>query len=234
MQEYYSCGSLTMLLRSSRTRAISGLPMLINDFQGVCSLPEPIDDEFITSQGYFFQPRAQVSVMVGFVAVSKVFRILSEVFFHHRCLTTGFKHVPIEWTTTIEHRLHQILNELPNEIMQPLVNSTETARQVFAMQRANILITIACCKFALVSPFCFVLSARQYSCEGLSLKLTNVFILSLKQQYDLRAALNDNEAQLKIEKEGIAREMHSLLMGYVTPLALMESFEKYSIQENTG
>ncbi|KAK9897844.1 hypothetical protein P389DRAFT_62398 [Cystobasidium minutum MCA 4210] len=168
------------LYATDKTRAISGLPMLINDFQGVCSLPEPIDDEFITSQGYFYQPQGQVSVMVGFVAVSRVFRILSEVFFHHRCLTTGFKNVPIEWTTATEHQLHQILNELPNEIMDPLINSTEAARQVFAMQRANILITIACCKFAL---------------------------------YDLRAALNDNEAQLKIEKEGIAREMHSLLMG---------------------
>lgn len=140
-----------LLFTNVRTRAISGLPMLINDFQGVCSLPEPIDDEFITSQGYFFQPPSQVSVMVGFVAVSRVFRILSEVFFHHRCLTSGFKTVPLDWTITIEHRLHQLLAELPNEIMQPMINNTETARQVFAMQRANILITIACCRFALVS-----------------------------------------------------------------------------------
>lgn len=60
------------------------------------------------------------------------------------------------------------------------------------------------------------------------------FSLSMKQQYDLRAALNDNEAQLKIEKEGIAREMHSLLMGYVTVLAFLQSFGAYSIHEITG
>jgi hypothetical protein len=152
-------GVLTLIqcTKLARTRAISGLPMLVNDFQGVCSLPEPIDDEFITSQGYFFQPRTSISVMVGFVTVSKIFRILSEVFFHHRALTTGFNNVPLEWTITIEHRLHSILSELPNEIMQPMINNTETLRQVFAMQRANILITIAICRFALVSDCLFSL-----------------------------------------------------------------------------
>jgi hypothetical protein len=52
--------------------------MLINDFQGVCSLPEPVDDDFITSQGMFPQPASRVSVLAGFVAIAREFQIISE------------------------------------------------------------------------------------------------------------------------------------------------------------
>ena len=140
-----------VMLTIIRTRAIPGPPMLVNDFQGVCSLPEPIDDEFITSQGMFPQPSSRTSVLAGFVSVSKMFRILSECFFHHRCITTGVRTVNMDWTVDAEDRLHQVLREMPRAIQDPLTNATESMRQVFAMQRANILITAAISKFALVS-----------------------------------------------------------------------------------
>lgn len=124
--------------------------MLINDFQGVPSLPEATSDEFITSQGMFSQPTARPSVMTGFVAVCKVFRILSEAFFHHRCMVSGFHTVSPDWTVSAEERLHEVLRDLPDAIQNPTINTSEASRQVFAMQRANILITAAICKFALV------------------------------------------------------------------------------------
>lgn len=131
--------------------------MLINDFQGICSLPEPVDDEFITSQGMFPQPASRTSILAGFVSVSMMFKILSECFFHHRCITTaGLKTTSSEWTVDAEERLHQILREMPLVIQDPAIVGDETnkMRQVFALQRANILITAAIAKFALVSGVC--------------------------------------------------------------------------------
>lgn len=141
-----------------RTRAIPGPPMLINDFQGVCSLPEPVDDDFITSQGMFPQPASRVSVLAGFVAIAREFQIISECFFHHRyILNTGSRTISTSWTVEAEDKLHRLLRDLPTAIQDPMTNQTEAAKQSFAMQRANILITAAIAKFALVNPFSSVL-----------------------------------------------------------------------------
>lgn len=56
----------------------------MNDTEGLCSLPLETDDEYITAQGSFPQPPYRTSFMVGFVAVSKIFKIMSEVLFRHR------------------------------------------------------------------------------------------------------------------------------------------------------
>lgn len=141
---------LVRKLNDHRTRAIPGPPMLINDFQGVPSLPEPIDDDFITSQGMFPQPHNRTSVIAGFVSVCRMFRILSECFFHHRCILSDLHTITTEWTLAAEDRLHQVLREMPEAIQDPMINVTGALRQVFAMQRANILITAAIAKFALV------------------------------------------------------------------------------------
>jgi len=147
--------------------------MLINDFQGVCSLPSPIDDEFITSQGMFPQPSHRTSILSGFVIVSQLFRILSECFFHHRCVATGFKGIGINWTIEAEERLHRVLKDMPLAIQDPEGHGGghqvglaglngilgqngqggggDGGKGVFAMQRANVLITAAITKFALVS-----------------------------------------------------------------------------------
>jgi hypothetical protein len=148
--------------------------MLINDFQGVPSLPEPIDDDFITTQGMFTQPPTKPSVLAGVVIVSQLFRILSECFFHHRCLASAInsqneafgqgtsKIVPSRWAEKAEARLHKILNDdMPDVIQHPELvmhsatggyggMTVEGTREVFAMQRANIWITAAIVKFALV------------------------------------------------------------------------------------
>ncbi|KAL1405139.1 hypothetical protein Q8F55_008762 [Vanrija albida] len=137
------------LYASDKTRAIPGNPMLINDFQGVCSFPEAIDDEYITSQGMFPQPPQRTSLLEGFVSVSKLFRILSECFFHHRCILSDLQTIGVEWTVAAEERVHVVLAELPGAIQDPTTVLNEANRQVFATQRANILITAAIVKFAL-------------------------------------------------------------------------------------
>ena len=129
--------------------------MLINDFQGVPSLPEPVDDEFITSQGMFPQPPGRTSVLAGFVAISRVFKIISECFFHTRCIQNGgLLTTTQEWTTQEEDKLHAVLRELPAAIQDPANKGSGDLREVFGMQRANILITAAIAKFALVRCTC--------------------------------------------------------------------------------
>ena len=138
-------------LTCRRTRAIFGNPMLINDFQGVCSYPEATDDEFITSQGMFPQPASKTSLLAGFVAVSKLFRILSECFFHDRCIRSQLQTISLDWTSDADDRVHDVLRDLPAAIQDPNTVPLEENRQGFATQRANILITVAIVKFALVS-----------------------------------------------------------------------------------
>ena len=59
--------------------------------------------------------------------------------------------ISTSWTVEAEDKLHRLLRDLPTAIQDPMTNSTEAAKQSFAMQRANILITAAIAKFALVS-----------------------------------------------------------------------------------
>ena len=167
--------------------------MLLNDFQGVCPLPEAVDDEYITSQGIFPQPPGITSVLVGFVSISQVFHIISECFFHHRCIQCGLRTTDLNWTADADRRLHAVLHTLPPALLDPASLSGEDDRRVFGMQRANILITAAIAKFALVS--CKVQEKPE-----------------AHKQYDLRAILNVPEASLARERQAIAREIHSLLM----------------------
>jgi hypothetical protein len=130
--------------------------MLLNDFQGVCSFPEETDDEFITSQGTFPQPPSRVSYLVGFVSVCKVFRLLSETFFVHRSLHSPCgprPNVTTAWAVQAEDRVHAVVADLPSVMQANGGNEpglTESNKEVFAMQRANVLITAAIAKFALV------------------------------------------------------------------------------------
>ncbi|RXK37841.1 hypothetical protein M231_04839 [Tremella mesenterica] len=137
------------LYASDKTRAIPGPPMLINDFQGTPSLPAPIDDEFITPQGMFPQPPTRTSVLVGFVAISQVFKIISKAFFHHRCIQSEMGSVSPSWIAEAEGNLQRLLEGTPEAISRPELVKEESMKRVFGMQRANILITAAIAKFAL-------------------------------------------------------------------------------------
>ncbi|WWC95031.1 hypothetical protein V866_001883 [Kwoniella sp. B9012] len=137
------------LYATDKTRAISDLPMMINDFQGVCSLPEPVDDEFITIQGSFLQPTSRPSAICGFIAVSKLFKILSECLFHHRCIMAKVQLTDTACTETLEDRLQEVLRDFPDGSYKLSGNNDGIVQNMLAVQRANILITAAICKFAL-------------------------------------------------------------------------------------
>lgn len=136
----------SLSLADARSRAIADEPMLINHFQGVCSYPDAIDDDLITSQGMFTQPAHRTSLLAGFVSVSRLFRILSECFFFLRCIEAQIEpavNVDLEWARKAELRVHEVLNTMPD--------GGGDQREVFAMQKANVVVTAAIVKFAIVS-----------------------------------------------------------------------------------
>ncbi len=140
----------------------------MQDFEGVPDLPAAVDDDFITTQGMFPQPASRPSTMMGFVAVTKLFRIMSECLYRHRMI----KHRPygvgrnagdefeetMDWIEAANVRIANIFDELPEVLRgsKPLTDGSsglgDDERAVFGMQRANVIITIASIKFALVSP----------------------------------------------------------------------------------
>lgn len=141
----------------------------MQDFEGVPDLPAAVDDDFITTQGMFPQPASRPSTMTGFVAVTKLFRIMSECLYRHRMI----KHRPygvdsrrnpsdefgetMDWIEHANNRIANIFDELPEVLRcgKPLNEVSaglgDDDRAVFGMQRANVIITIASIKFALVS-----------------------------------------------------------------------------------
>jgi hypothetical protein len=99
--------------------------------------------------------------MIGFVAVTKLFRIMSECLFRHRIIKNrpfpglGDYSTDMEWIAEANERIAGVFDELP-----PVLSSVDGKEggagldpdllAVFGMQRANLLITAASVKFALV------------------------------------------------------------------------------------
>lgn len=143
-----------------KTEVSATMPSHMHDLEGVPHYPQEVDDDLITSQGTFPQPPGRVSFMVGFVACTKLFRIMSECavrhrFALHRPYGADTLHTEIEWVFEAHDRIGTIFEELPVELSSIAlskdgVGADADASAIFAMQRANLLITAASVKFALV------------------------------------------------------------------------------------
>lgn len=67
-----------------KTDAMSGRALILNDFEGLPPLPDEVDDEYITPAGALEQPKGKLSHMTGFLAVVRVFQVLSQCITRHR------------------------------------------------------------------------------------------------------------------------------------------------------
>lgn len=67
-----------------KTDAMSGRALILNDFEGLPPLPDEVDDEFITPNGIVAQPAGRLSHMAGFVAICRIFQVLSQCITRHR------------------------------------------------------------------------------------------------------------------------------------------------------
>lgn len=65
--------------------AIDGAPAMWHEEDcGDVTLPSPIDDEYITEEGYLDQPSDQTPIMSGFYYISKLFRLLGQTLDNRR------------------------------------------------------------------------------------------------------------------------------------------------------
>lgn len=130
----------------------------MNDFEGVPPYPLCVDDELITTEGNLPQPVNRPSYMTGFVANVQLMQILSECMRRHRTYQTAPMDTDVYailmWIERAQTQMRQIIRGLP-DVLGPnppppgTVASTDQA-EVFATQRANLLITGVSAEFQLV------------------------------------------------------------------------------------
>lgn len=129
--------------------------MLLSGIDQVPPYPTEIDDEFLTSQGHFPQPDGSPSYMTGFVINSKLFNTLSECYFRHRnvefMLRAGLSRATLgDWAKQQEGVLVRTMENLGTTGISTTALSS-TRNDLFATQRANIMVTAAILELAQVS-----------------------------------------------------------------------------------
>ena len=151
--------------------------MIICDVQGTPPLPSEVDDDLLTdsrhrteegvqggpqqatetgSHGQLpSQPKRRMSVMVGFVALTKIFELLSKCLWRHRIYLSadptsgGSREALQSWVLQSKVELQHIMEGLPFQL-RPDFNPKTGVDLPFGIQAANICITGLCLELALV------------------------------------------------------------------------------------
>ncbi|KAL7418286.1 hypothetical protein Q5752_006742 [Cryptotrichosporon argae] len=158
-----------------KTAALDGKAIMLHTMEGVPPLPLDVDDDLLPSDGSAIQARAGPSCMSGFIAVTRIHRILGDCICHQRCaLNRSDDDEPIDvaaalrWLDKALDTLHEILMSLP------LVPSTDD--ELYALgeddpqrwlgtQVANIRITALSAEFALLDYKAILLPGRDFQAE---------------------------------------------------------------------
>ena len=136
------------------------MPIHLQSYEGLPSYPLEVDDELITTQGYFDQPAGQTSYMTGFKRCGLFFPIMAQCLLRHRSLlhrqhplTLDERAAAVDWLRRAGEDVDDILDSLPPalRVVNPVEEGDEERNGVFGMQRANLLITAASTRFVLVS-----------------------------------------------------------------------------------
>ncbi|KAJ9110508.1 hypothetical protein QFC22_006729 [Naganishia vaughanmartiniae] len=144
------------LYNTDKTDASSGMQILMNDFEGVPPYPLCIDDELITTEGNLPQPVNRPSYMTGFVANVQLMQILSECMRRHRIYQTSPRDTDVygilRWIERGQAQMRQVIQDLPDVLgpAPPLGVMVTDQSEMFATQRANLLITAVSSEFALL------------------------------------------------------------------------------------
>jgi len=134
--------------------------MSLHDAEGIPPLPLDLDDEQLTNDIAFSAPAGRVSTLTGFIAVSRLFQLLSGCLWRLKTLRTDPDSGPsqeriLEWTTRAADDLHAVLDGLPIQLRPPVERDDagycSSPNSPFATQAANISITALCVEFAIVS-----------------------------------------------------------------------------------
>lgn len=136
--------------------ALNGNPMQLLDMDGTPPLPLEVDDEFLSphlAADAAHQPPGRLSYMAGFIAISKLFKVLSGCIVRHRTLVNdpqsaqGHDTLRTYVDRSLEH-VQVLLAAMPEQL-QP--GNAADGNTVFGTQAANVYITALCIELALVS-----------------------------------------------------------------------------------
>ncbi|GMK56592.1 hypothetical protein CspeluHIS016_0304320 [Cutaneotrichosporon spelunceum] len=156
-----------IMYAKDKTDALSGRPIILHDFEGVPPLPLLVDDEYLTPAGHLPQPEGPPSVMVGVVAILRMFQVVSGCVARHRAFANRKRDgtpvdddfdedASVRWITGAQARLRGVLSALPPALCMDLQASFAAERadqsdfSLFGIQQANISITALCAEFALL------------------------------------------------------------------------------------
>lgn len=136
-----------ILYTKDKTDALSGRPLLLNDFEGTPPLPAQVDDEYITPAGALPQPEGRLSHMAGFTIICRIFQTISQTIRRHR----SWAHPPdteddraacvdenLAWIARTQAKLRGILDTLPPELSVDLREAAQVdLPQVVALAGAD-------------------------------------------------------------------------------------------------
>ena len=130
---------------------MNGNPIALPDFEGTPPLPVEIDDEYMTTDHVPQSPNGKHSFLTGFVAVIKIFRILSQCLLRQRLLATSRepfdRSALLQWINSAQGEVRDILEKLPVPL-RPAANNIPGTQD--GTQKANILITALVVELVLV------------------------------------------------------------------------------------
>jgi hypothetical protein len=143
----------------SRTNALNGHQISFPDYEGFPPLPLEVDDDYITAESILPQPSSRLSFMSGFIGISRVFKILSQVITRQRTLQNNpaagpDKDTLLKWIGETKEELRVLMNDLPPLLRHDYGsegNGGEVS-SIYATQQANIHITALCLELSLVCP----------------------------------------------------------------------------------
>ncbi|KAM0747027.1 hypothetical protein T439DRAFT_293408 [Meredithblackwellia eburnea MCA 4105] len=167
------------IYQTDKTFSLNGFPMLIHDLEGLPPLPVEIDDENIFKEGVRLPPNtpntpAPPSFLVGFVANSRLFQIISQSIVYRRSLQSQASSIGIRladpqaierWVDAAFARITQIMDELPSELKVQEDESDgdwtgstghrneaigDRPMSPFGTQQANLLVTALSAEFSLL------------------------------------------------------------------------------------
>ncbi|BEI97789.1 hypothetical protein CcaverHIS631_0300880 [Cutaneotrichosporon cavernicola] len=134
-----------------KTNALNGHPIQLLDMDGTPPLPLEIDDEYLSPHAAGEQPEDRLSYMAGFLAISRLFKVLSACLVRHRTLLNDPDSAfPPEAQCTFVDRSLEYVRALRADMPPALQPDNASADTVLGTQAANVYITALCIELALL------------------------------------------------------------------------------------
>ncbi|GMK58065.1 hypothetical protein CspeluHIS016_0500970 [Cutaneotrichosporon spelunceum] len=134
-----------------KTNALNGHPIQLLDMDGTPPLPLEVDDEHLSPHAAGEQPEGRLSYMAGFLAICRLFKVLSACLVRHRTLLNDPESAlpPDAQRMFVDSSLDYV-RALRADMPSALQPDNASADTVLGTQAANVYITALCIELALL------------------------------------------------------------------------------------